>query len=231
MPGRHVSTDPALENASRGVMLQVAWAGRLLELYATATKPWEAIVDEIGGTPLDPHTGHAMSIRQVRRFAIEHFLSDEEREAAAARMMSELETIAYANMEDYFPKGEDGKRRSDPDQLTRKQMAVVKKLTITTTGEGETAKRVVEMELYSKIDALREIKVVLGLNQQPQDDPEAPGGGKHLHMHFNLPDNGTGQKPPVTIDAKPASAEKVNRPGYRSRAGSRSRRAASGAAD
>ncbi len=126
------------------------------------------VLAEAGKLLAKPHI-RAM-IREIEDF-LEPAVIERAIEVSAitrAKVMLELAKIAFANMEDFTRLTEDGVRVLDLSTVTRDQMAAVRDLTVEETIVGKDGKRTVrksKLKLHSKVQALKDIGVELGMFQ------------------------------------------------------------------
>ena len=189
-------------STSRKTVLAVIHAARILELYGSAEKPWDAIVEEFGA-PTNPETGRKMNLHEARIWAMRCFLGDQERMAIASRVAAELAKIAFSNIADLMPVTPiTGEREEafDIRNASREVMATVRKIKIKDEG--------IEVEMHDKVAALEKLGRATGLFNITDPDAAAPplmGGDVGKTVTFFIPDNGTG---PKMIDVTPSKPGK-----------------------
>lgn len=121
----------------------------------------------------------------MRRQLMHYLLPVTEKRMAALgvtpdRVRNELAAIAFANEADYMESvdidGETIRVYRDPARLPEHLQRAIKSVTFSTevlTG-GDTIQRVSEIQLYSKMDALKELADILGLKDPRSRRPEVP---------------------------------------------------------
>lgn len=100
----------------------------------------------------------------------------EKLDLSAERVLSELATLGYSNIEDYIQVNEDGDPQIDLSKLTREQAACIQSITVEeyVEGRGQNARRVkrVKFKLADKIRALellgRYLKLFVNVIEIPQ---------------------------------------------------------------
>lgn len=161
-PNYKKPTGPARKTAQRLLV-----AGRVLEIYAKGGN-YAEVVQEFGA-PKCPFSGRKLNAENVLAWATGCYLNDEVKAAGAARVIAELEKIAFANMRDYITTTPSGDCYVDLSALSRDQAAAIQEVTVSeyTEGRGENARdiKATKFKLSDKRAALVELGKHYGVGQ------------------------------------------------------------------